>query len=483
MWHYARGQQTFGPLSWEELWRLAQQGGVQPSDFVLPAGSREWQPAWQIRGLLPQTAVQALPEPDSFSVRPGSDQATGYAPGGYAPQPYAPSGPTFWSVVWGHIRRAFQWNLQKVEATPEERAYLSSQQVEDPTLQRYLVWRHSMLLVLVAPICLLALLSAIDFLTTGLEHLSGVGYLWAFLHVLLPFSMPAAAITSMFLWYRPRFTYRLMRVAWLVSFLGPIVLFLIPASLLFRLEELVQPGGDVEAAGMGARFLFGIGIFVALWIYLPITLTSIALGVQRAGVRLKTLLPESMVPGLFLAASSPIMPLLFLPLFVLVSQLAGNVLLLLGMAALVASPLMYAFFAKTFIQPLLSDADFIRLHRVQLAVRILFWCGLGLFLIYALTAKIPIPNLNAQPGEPRVYEKTLLGFTAEGSFARPWSWRLLRWVLVELMGRALFTMVLVSDLFMRISGRMWTYQKQLATSERVKDYEALMERVHEGMQK
>jgi hypothetical protein len=61
-------------------------------------------------------------------------------------------------------------------------------------------------------------------------------------------------------------------------------------------------------------------------------------------LRLKTLLPESSLPGLFLAASALILPFFVLPFFVLLIQVASSPLLIGGMALLIIDGLASPFF-------------------------------------------------------------------------------------------------------------------------------------------
>ncbi len=50
-WYYARQKAKVGPLTWERLWQLANEGQVQPSDMVLQEGNPRWTPAAQVPGL------------------------------------------------------------------------------------------------------------------------------------------------------------------------------------------------------------------------------------------------------------------------------------------------------------------------------------------------------------------------------------------------------------------------------------------------
>jgi hypothetical protein len=73
-----------------------------------------------------------------------------------------------------------------------------------------------------------------------------------------------------------------------------------------------------------------------------------------------------------------------------------------------------------------------------------------------------------------VRDKTLLGFSEETSLFRPGNWRLLRGLVLEMLGRSLFTTVLVADLFMRVNQVVWSCGRQLATSPQLNTSDRLM---------
>jgi hypothetical protein len=228
-------------------------------------------------------------------------------------------------------------------------------------------------------------------------------------------------------------------------------------------------------------------------ITLPIFLLSASFGVQRACLRLKTLLPESSVPGLFLAASALVLPLVMLPVVVLVSQVASSPLLLIGVVALACSPLTYLVRAGVFVRPLLTPEDYRVARLSQLASRGLFVVGVFFLIIYAMTRQWPVPNSAAishlvrqtvvDVSEGQEVElstaglmghKTLLGFDRDTSFFRPWDWFILRWLVLEMLGRSLFTTVLIADLFVSVNSAVWRHAKRVASDPASGSYDRLM---------
>src|SRR5687767_3221248 len=63
MWFYAAEQEKKGPVSWPDLQALLRSGSLKPADMVLQAGSKQWQQAQVIPGLveLEQALAEALP--------------------------------------------------------------------------------------------------------------------------------------------------------------------------------------------------------------------------------------------------------------------------------------------------------------------------------------------------------------------------------------------------------------------------------------
>ncbi|MCI0455464.1 MAG: DUF4339 domain-containing protein [Gemmataceae bacterium] len=475
MWYYARNGQAVGPVAFAELQRMASAGQLHPSDHVLQAGTQDWVAAGGVPGLF--AVVQPVRRP--YEERPAAvyPQAAPYAGalGPPAPNPLV----TWWNAVVRHFKRAFTWDLRRIEVTESEQQHLAARGTDHPTVQRYLVWRRSILLVVCVPTALIALLNMIDGLSMDLRGLSTFGRLWIGLQILIPYALPAAVVLAAVFWSTRKLSSRLIAYGWAVSFLGPILLLLVPGTWLVDLQA-VNPQEQAQAQ-VGARLGFGVLVFLWLCLTLPVFIISMGFGVQRACLRLKTLLPESVIPGLFLAAAAPILPLVLLPLFALINQLGGSTLLLLGMLLLMASSLVYAFRARDFIRPLVTASDFQRVRVVQWIAKGTFWGGVFLLMLFALVTPLALPRMGGGPDQPggQLELRTLLGFSSDSSLARPWDWRILRWLVIETLGRSLFTTILVADLFMRINRSVWYYSRQLAATQHADGYDQLMNKLGE----
>jgi hypothetical protein len=376
---------------------------------------------------------------------------------------------TWSTAAWLHLRRSFAWDLRNLPLSEAEQKRLEARGTDHPILRRYLAWRRSVLLIVCLPVTLLAVLNTLDLLSDDFPKVNVWGRLWLGLQILAPFAMPAAVVLAAATWANPRWSQRLIAVGWAVAFLVPLLLLLVPVHWLFNFQR--------HAEQVGVRYAFGLIFFVILCVYLPVFVVSMSLGVQRACLRVKTLVPQSVVPGLFLTASAPVLPLVLLPFFILVNQVASSWLLILGMLLLMASPGVYAIAFPLFARPLLQPGDFRKVWVAQLTAKSLFWIGILLLLIYAMTRVWVLPNLGDEVDELRsdFDHKTLLGFSAQSSLLRPWNWDVIRWLVIETLGRSLFTTVLVADLFMRVNRIVWQHHRQLPAGPHTEEYDQLMD--------
>jgi hypothetical protein len=85
-WHYAKGGQKHGPLSFEEIRRLAGSGELAPDDLVWTDGMDQWAPARSVQGLaVAAAAPQASDPPDAAMAQPALEYYSPVAQGGATP--------------------------------------------------------------------------------------------------------------------------------------------------------------------------------------------------------------------------------------------------------------------------------------------------------------------------------------------------------------------------------------------------------------
>lgn len=446
------------------------------------------------------------------------------------------------------LRRAFVTNLGKVSATSSERARLEAAGIHEPTIQHYLAWRRSMLVMVVfvtiagAALTTFLTLTRTDdrslcsALTTRLlpntkdplskasgtlpeldddeakeellakgkdlledakkmastavdsEHSGGkpdvekllvkkaladaasglaesedenekgttvFGMFADSVHLVSLYAVPLATIAALSWWIRFRLTFRILVIGWAFSFFMPMLIALCPWSWWGYVEPSAAPGkqGPQYYTAMIEGFLEGIDYLIAL---LP-TVLSLIPGVQRACLRVKTLLPESMLPGWFLVAAGPLYALFLLVVFVAINQIASNPVFCVGMFFLVASPMVYVVRAELVTRPLIDDDDRRRMRRIQRIASGLTILGCIILIAYLTTRKV----LGIQ----------LVGLNPETSLLRPMD--VLEYAL-EFVGRLLFMTVLGADLFMRMNLAAWNNFGRFMRSDKVADYDRVM---------
>ncbi len=357
------------------------------------------------------------------------------------------------------LRRAFTWDLSRAAVSPAERERLLRRGVGPDTLQRYLVWRRSLLLAVVLPLAFSAALGTLNSLE-DLEYLNLLGLAVTGVDLLALYALPLTALAAALLWARPRLSYRVLVGGWAVGFVLPLLTSLLPLRWLFDV-----PAEYGEAVTKAARaFIDFVAAFLYYFALMP-TVLSLIPGALRACVRVKSLLPGSTLPGWLLVAGAPLYVLLVLVLFIAVNQVIGNLLLLAGVAVLLAAPLVYVARARLFIRPLTAERR-PALARVQWAFLGCTFLGAALLVAYLLTKTLgPYPLLDIRK------PLHLVGFDKSTSLVPPW--KLVRFF-IEYLGRTFFITVVAADLLLRATLASWRHEQAFAKTDEAADHERRM---------
>jgi hypothetical protein len=358
-----------------------------------------------------------------------------------------------------HLKRALNWNLRAIPVEEEERERLVALSVDEEDARRYLVWRRSVLIVVALPTLVSALLATRGALGTDYSGLSPTGRLLELARLAALYAMPLTAWLAARTWDRHRRSRTILLRGWLVAFLTPLALALFPFSWYVDLS-----GSDATVASQATALLSVLGA-VSVYVTLMPAVLSLIPGVLRACLRVKALLPASILPGWFLVAATPLYVLLFLVIFTTVNQLAGNILLILAVLALLGAPLLYLFNASTFTRPLHDEAEIARVGTVQTQVGIVSGIGIALLLLYSLTAEI--------------MGQSLIGLDEARSLLRPWDPNLFQ-IPLEYVVRSLFTTALVADLFMQMNLSVWQHTKAFAGTAEAESYDRVMSEIEEA---
>jgi hypothetical protein len=304
-----------------------------------------------------------------------------------------------------------------------------------------------------------ALLALISSFSNDWSSLSGLGVLLELLRLLALFALPIAAFAGSRAWERHRRSRTIVIIGWLIAFLTPLILALFPFA--WRVDMPDSRGAEVQQIGTFLAVIGAVSVYITL---MPAVLSLIP-GVLRACLRIKALLPESILPGWFLIAATPLYVLLFLVIFTTINQVAGHILLMLGVFALLGAPLLYLFNAGTFTRPLRTPPEVRRIGVIQNIALAVTGIGLLLLLIWAFNAT--------------VFGWSLIGFSPRTSLMRPWDLQLFQFPL-DYFVRSLFTTVVVADLIMLMNLSLWRQTQAFAASAEAGSYDRLMSEIEEA---
>ncbi|MCC6382109.1 MAG: hypothetical protein IT304_06335 [Dehalococcoidia bacterium] len=363
---------------------------------------------------------------------------------------YAEQAATLGRGLAFHVRRAFAWNLADTAVTEAERARLLDEGVRTDTAQRYFAWRRSALAVALVPLLITAILAIVDLADMDTAGLTGLGVLVQVGPPITLCLLPVAAAAALVRWSKLRLSQRLITGAWAAATVTPVLLALIPASWMLDDSDL---SADERATTM---FLAGVLLALNYAITLIPTIVSIPSGVLSGCLRVKALLPESTLPGWFLVAVAPFYSLFALVAFIVIDQIAGNALLILGLALFAFSPWLYVIFARSYIDPLTTYGDRLGLIKAQ-RISSLVWLGaLILIVVWALTAD--------------VNGVSLVG-TGDGSLLKPWDAALR---VMEVFSRSLVTALVFAHVFMQFNRHSWLRARRFHGTAAAERYDGTM---------
>ena len=275
---------------------------------------------------------------------------------------------------------------------------------------------------------------------------SGFGLFLLYIRALAVFALPVAAVFGALAYDRQAASAKWVLIGGLVAFVVPLAVAFVPTEWIV---DLKADGKETVAAVEMRRVTYGMRVGIEFYLLTVPTVLSLLPAVSRACVRLKMLLPESLVPGWGLVTSAPLFVLLALATFILLYHIAGNILLLLGRVLWIGAPLLYLMRFNLFTRPVTAPADRAALASTSLLVLLVMLVGIVLLIVYLFTAKFG--------------GMTILGFDDEKSVIQPWSIDLHR-LWVEYLGRSLFLTVFFGDILLRIALSVWREERAFAST-------------------
>lgn len=406
------------------------------------------------------------------------------------------------------IRRAFAVNPHKIPVGDRELATLVARGIEQPTICNYFAWRRSLMVFVVFTTLLSAGVATyrsytedeeeVDVVESIREHLypttldemegeeesavdeseeaaeeaavaaepkvpqTAFATFTDAVELVALYVLPTAAAAVVIFWTRFQLSFGIMVAAFAFAFLAPLLIALCPWSWWGYVEPVYdRQKQPLEYFGsMAEGLLEGAAYLVTL---LP-TVLSLVPGVQRACIRIKMLLPQSMLPGFFLVMASPFYALFLLVVFVAVNQFDTHPLFFSGMLLFLAAPLTYAFRGELFTRPLTSEEDYRRIRGVQRIVGAM--TGLAGILIVTFLATREWSGVR------------LLGVDPEHSLLVPLD---VVEFLLEVISRSMFITVLGADLFMRLNLSAWKNERSFAGKPEAENYNRIMSELERVM--
>ncbi|MDT4920913.1 MAG: hypothetical protein QOI15_1815, partial [Pseudonocardiales bacterium] len=380
-------------------WQPPQQPPAQPQQPPQqPPDPPQWQPPQQPPPQQPPAQPQWQPTPATGEWGPAQQHWPGQDQQWQNPQPPPPQqqwqqpappvlpGPTFGT----HLKRAFDWNVAKIVTAPREEQQLEAAGVER-RLHGLYAWRRSTLLVALPVLLLSVVLNFVQAGQNDTSGLTGFGKLLNWLPAIALVFVPIGALIVLGNWTEIRRSSKRLLICWIISIAIPLFVALIPLDFLVdigtRRQVIINNGGDVRT--FDAQVLLtrlGLAVKFAL-ILLPVVL-SIPGGVLKGAGRIKSLFPSASLPGWFIVAVAPFYSLFMIVVFVLIDQILGDAVLLVGIALLALAPWLFVIHRNVYGRPLsVAEADS-ELTRASRWGGWITWAGIAFVVIFALSSKV-----------------------------------------------------------------------------------------------
>jgi hypothetical protein len=422
-WSVLRGNDRLGPYPFDELRAMAGRGEVARDELVLEDGALAPRPAGTVAGL--------------------------FAP---APSTPAPREPWLLARLVLHAIRTMAWNLRTIPITAAEQHALVGASVDDAGARAYLAWRRSVLVVTAIIAAVAAGLTCYVELR-NVPELTTIGYTVLALQLATGWVAPIAAAVAARRWLAHHRSRRALAIGWIVAFLAPLAIALVPFELRFET-------GDKDRV----TALQVVGALVDYVTLMPLVLSVIP-GVMRACLRVKLLLPASMLPGWFLVAAAPLWVVMFLIVFAIIGEVTTNPLLEVAVVLLAAAPLLYLRHRALFTAPATSADDEARLLAVHHRVRLLLEVGVACLIVWLFWG--------------RALDRHVIGLDEATSLLRPWSVGLYR-IPLEFAAHSLLTMALVADLMMAMNLALWIRTRAFVATAGAGAYDVVMTEIEEA---
>jgi hypothetical protein len=236
-------------------------------------------------------------------------------------------------------------------------------------------------------------------------------------------------------------------ICWGLSIVIPLLAALIPISTIFDFDSAknLNVSGGATSDQIGSAFL-GVKVVKAVELALTIlpVIVTVPGGVLKGAGRVKFLFPAAALPGWFLIAVAPFYSIFLIVVFILIDQIVGNFLLVLGVALLAFAPLLFVIHRGIYGRSMSIGEARVELPKAGRLGGVLTLGGLACVLIWGLAFKIPDTDRRIVGGHDGFFSLTDVARAA-----------------LEVFGRNLVTAVVFSMVFLSMVFAEWRAAQQV----------------------
>ena len=337
----------------------------------------------------------------------------------------------YFKNIFPHIRRVFASDLTRNLASPNEQSFLEDvKEVRGDCSQSFIVWRRSAMVLMIVPLALTAIFSVIttivdifklsDFtkefkktvnaadqvapdlareIITMVEQF--VEPMITAITVIKIVSLVLIGVSFLFAllalkhWSNYKKSYTYLAISWGIGFAVPFIFAVIPVRLFLK---HVPPPDNINGMPINPVLLeemlkkleleIGMGFGMYSFIILAPAILTVFPALIRSSLYIKTLIPQSPVPG-WITVTVPIFyVMLTVGFFAMLNQLAGDLIMLAALFFLLLSPLTFMFRAKKLTSSLSSEEAYPIIRRLRRIATTLMLISVVLLVVFIFNSPI-----------------------------------------------------------------------------------------------
>ena len=353
-WYYVDNGQRVGPFSLLELKNLCINGKLLKTSLVWTPGMQSWKTAGEEEVLRESFSSFEFPPDIPQQVNEKNSSINSEFESGSSGQSFLAmkkSGlktlesidlekrkqqalETFYlyRLFWSRVLKS---DFSYISPTPQESKILESgsEPVLNPLAQSYASWRRSLLMICLLMLGITIIFNGIDLITVlwnPKKHSIMIFHaIFLFFIQIISFLL---CLLSAIQWGNLKSSRSFVRFAWIVQFVGPFLLFVLPLSL-FVSDKVV-----LVILGLNSVKILAPKIF------------SLFPGIIRCSLTVKTLLPETSTPGWLSILIAPFYAL-FLSVIAVASLQTSNVILGVGFGLIAVGVSVVVFKSRDLLKP------------------------------------------------------------------------------------------------------------------------------------